>query len=426
MSTAFPNEPTGSNLINDQPHNAIVGNGWTDVYDTAGWQTTIVSDATAPLSPTNVLRQRFPQGLVGGNGGGGGNFYSFGASYDQCFWGFWIKTDANWEQHPVLTKIAWMHTTLAGNPHMNQLFLGLAGNNPYYINANYQQTNIDNSHMFGGGPVGTIRMDPTVNSTFAAAQWAKVEWYFKQSTTNTSRNGICKVWVNNVLTINVTNMNTDRITVDSVSHITVWGGTGSVKSRESYLYFDHSYISSAQGVPSGGGDPPPLVAPTNLSPGNVTIPYGSTTFSWNAVPGASSYAVRIHKVGNPYEPTSELLAYVTQSGTSITKTTEPSAQYDWWVHAVDGAGALGPSSGALLTTSASPVPPPPDPDPTPDPPPDPPVTPDPIDPPPVITPPPPDPPAELPEPAVLGTVTITRVVKDRQNPVIKEYRFYGR
>jgi hypothetical protein len=169
-----------------------------------------------------------------------------------------------------------------------------------------------------------------------------------------------------------------------------------------------------------------LPAPTNLYPNNVTLPYGSTTFSWNAVPGAANYAVRIHKVGNPYEPTSELLAYVTQSGTSITKTTEASSQYDWWVHSVDGSGNLGPSNGALLTTSASSVPPPPDPDPTPDPPPDPPVTPDPLEPPPVITPPPTDPPAELPEPAVLGTVTITRVVKDRQNPVIKEYRFYGR
>jgi hypothetical protein len=95
------------------------------------------------------------------------------------------------------------------------------------------------------------------------------------------------------------------------------------------------------------------------------------------------------------------------------------------VHAVDGGGAW-PLERRVTDYHGLAVPPPPEPDPPPDPPPPPPVTPDPIVPPPVITPPPTDPPVELPEPVVLGTVTITSVMKDRQNPVKKEYRFYGR
>ena len=69
MSIAFPNEPSGTTPVMDWGHNALTGGGWYDIYN--GYMTSIISDGTAPLSPSNVLQQRFPQGLVGGYGGGG-------------------------------------------------------------------------------------------------------------------------------------------------------------------------------------------------------------------------------------------------------------------------------------------------------------------------------------------------------------------
>lgn len=422
MSTAFPNEPTGFTELTNFGHSAIVASGWTDVYDVTGYNATIVADASAPLSPSSVLRQRFPAGLVGGNGGGGGTFYSFGGSaYEEIFFAFWFRVDVNFINHPVSTKICWIHTTLNGSPQNNNLFLAMYGNNPYYLSAVYQQANIDNSHI-NGGPIGTIRLDPFAGS-FSAGQWVKIEIYWRRSSANTSTNGIWKVWINNSPSINVTNLNTDRMTADSVSYITIWGGVGSALSRDCYLYWDHSYVSAPSG--GGGGTPPTLTEPTNLYPRNISLPYGLTTFSWGAVPGASNYDIRIHKMGDAYEPSSVYLAYARQAATSITVTTEPNSQYDWWVSGVDGSGTVGPTSGGVLTTTAIVDPPPPNPDPPPDPPPPPPVDPPVEPPPPVVIPPVVVPPDVVTTPQVLGTATVVITIKDRQNPIKKEFHFYG-
>lgn len=265
-SSQWPNEPAGASLINDWGHDAVGGNGWFDVYDMTGWQTTIVQDPTAPLSPSNVMRQRFPQGLAGGYGGGGGSFYKFPNFTTSVYWGFWIKTDPNYEQHPVFTKIGWIHTGIGGAGDGNQLFFGLEGDGPLYINANYQNADTDNAQI--GQGFGTIRLEPN-GGAFNKGQWARFETCFQPSTCPTCQNGVWKVWVNGQMTINVSNLNTQALRPTSVSHITIWGGMGSVKTRESYLYWDHEHISAVPnctGAP-GSVDTPPvkqLAKPTNL------------------------------------------------------------------------------------------------------------------------------------------------------------------
>ena len=241
-SSTWPNAPAGWSILTDEAHNAIVENGWTDVYNTTGFQTTIVTDATAPVSPSNVVRQRIPQGLIGGNGGGGGTHFSFPSAKTAAYHGFVFKTDSNYENHPVMTKIAWIHTRLNNVAQMNQFFLAMHGQNSFYITANYQNSDIDNSHLFGGGPVGTIIITPNGNGGFSRGQWIQVEWLLIPSTTTTARNGILRVWINGVSTISVSNLNTGAVLPDAVSYITVWGGTGTTKTRESYLYYDHTRV----------------------------------------------------------------------------------------------------------------------------------------------------------------------------------------
>jgi hypothetical protein len=153
-----------------------------------------------------------------------------------------MKTDPNFENHAVGTKIGWIHTRLNNVPQNNQFFLLMRGPGPFYITANYQNVNIDNSHIVGG-PIGTVMFYPSASAgVFAPGQQVIVETMLVPSTTNVSRDGIWRVWVNNNLTISVLNLNTDRVQPDAVSHITIWGGTGQVKQRDSYLYFDHSRI----------------------------------------------------------------------------------------------------------------------------------------------------------------------------------------
>lgn len=253
MAQAWPNRPSGANTINDWGHDAVVGNGWSDAYDTTGFQVTIQPDGTAPLSPANVLQQRFPAGLIGGNGGGGGPFINFGATYPDIYEGFWFRTSCNYVNHQVLTKIAWLHTP------GNSIFLGMKGSatGPYYFSLNYQwaDNNPNNSHL---GFVGSGYLDgPGVQ--FGRCQWVRVEWYFKPSTTNTSRDGRYHLWVNSSHVAGTDQLNTSSFTrpgITGTSYITIWGGTGGTNPTETYLYWDHTHLATG-GTVAGGSPPPP-------------------------------------------------------------------------------------------------------------------------------------------------------------------------
>lgn len=245
-ASGWSNKPANLPTLNDTPHSMATQNGWYPSYGTD----TVINDPTDPVSAPGVLQQVFPKGLVGGNGGGGGSFVAmskdYTARYKEFFHGYYIKVDSQWEQHPVFTKISWLHTGLGSDVQGNQLFMGLVGpqGGPYSVNANYQNSNIDNQHLNGGLGVGTVRFDPDSSAyTITPGQWAKVEIYWKQSSCNTCRDGVYKIWVNGRSAVTVTTLNTDRLAVDSVSYITVWGGTGTVKTRDSYMWIAHSYLA---------------------------------------------------------------------------------------------------------------------------------------------------------------------------------------
>lgn len=262
-SVEWPNEPAGSTVINDWGHNALVGSGWYDIYN--GYTASIVQDSSAPLSPSNVLQQKIPAGGIGGNVGGGGNLLVFSSNYGDIYWGNWFKLDANFENHPVGTKTAWIHTRNGNTPQTNNLFLFLTGGGPFQLQATYQNGTIDNTHL--GYPVGTVNIGPS-GGFFNAGDWVRVETYFRPSTCPTCVNGIWKVWLTigrtgtPVQTINVTNLNTEPLRPDAVSHITVWGGGPVVKSRDSFMWWDHEHVSIPN-CGSGCGDinPPPPVPP---------------------------------------------------------------------------------------------------------------------------------------------------------------------
>jgi len=245
-TSGWSNKPAHLKTISDTAHNNVKENGWYPYYGSD----TVINDPTDPVSAPGVLQQVFPKGLVGGDGGGGGSLVAmskdYTVRYKEFFHGFYVKVDSQFEQHPVFTKISWLHTGLGNDVQGNALFMGLVGpqGGPYSVNANYQNADTDNQHLNGGNGIGTVRFDPVQSSfTILPGQWAKVEIHWKQSSCNTCRDGLYKVWVNGQSAVNITTLNTNRIAVDAVSYITVWGGTGAVKTRESYMWFAHSYLA---------------------------------------------------------------------------------------------------------------------------------------------------------------------------------------
>lgn len=92
-------------------------------------------------------------------------------------------------------------------------------------------------------------------------------------------------------------------------------------------------------------DPPASIA--------MSVSGTAATVSWPSAPGASNYAIRIHKSGTPYEPCESMIACQTQAGLSVNFTAQYNAAYDFWVHSVDGSGNLSATvSGGSFTMPA--------------------------------------------------------------------------
>lgn len=240
-STAFPNQPPGLTVIRDTSFSAIPQDGWAYNYPTYNPGAGIVTDLTAPYSPPTVSMQRFPTGLVGGNGGGfGGVWTDLGGPHEVTYYGFYFKTDPDYEQHPVLTKLAWFQVPT------NSIFLAMTGQSSFNITLAWQWPDLDanNSHL---GYVGSGQIYGT--QSFQRGQWILVEALYKPSTTKTSQDGVFKSWVNGVYNGGTTALNTPdgyaagRLKTWYASNLTIWGGTGSTKTRDSNLYWDHWRIA---------------------------------------------------------------------------------------------------------------------------------------------------------------------------------------
>ena len=269
--TNCANQPAGLTIIRNTPFDAIPGDNWFYSYPDFNPGAGITTDASAPRSPANVSMQRFPAGLVGGNGGGYGSIWTnLDGPHEVTYYCFYFKTDAAYEQHPVGTKLAWFQAP------SNNLFLMFKGD-PFNISLNWQwaQADADNSHLgFGGSGY----LDGT--QYFGRNQWVQVEVVYKPSTTKTSRDGYYCAWLNGVVSSCTNQLNTPdgystgRLKTWYATNLTIWGGTGSTKTRDSYIYFDHwriavgtSLVGSSSPLDTPAG--PPAI-PSGINAQRVT------------------------------------------------------------------------------------------------------------------------------------------------------------
>ena len=240
-ATAFPNQPANLTVVRDTPFSAIPQDGWSYNYPAYNPGAGIVTDPTAPYSPDTVSMQRFPAGLTGGNGGGYGSVWTdLGGPHEVTYYGFYFKTDPDYEQHPVLTKLAWFQVPI------NSIFIAMTGQSSFNITLAWQWPDMDadNSHL---GYVGSGQIYGT--QSFQRGQWILVEALYKPSTTKTSQDGVFKSWVNGAYNGGTMALNTPdgyatgRLKTRYANNLTIWGGTGGTKTRDSNLYWDHWRIA---------------------------------------------------------------------------------------------------------------------------------------------------------------------------------------
>jgi hypothetical protein len=265
----WPNEPKGSMTIIDNALNCIVCNGWDMAWDSGN--TTISTDSTAPVSPSNVLQFRYPIGFGSGNSPSI-VYYPISSGRTDLFLGYAFKTSNPFQgkgggggvnKHIFIFPAQTNSTSTLIFTHMRGS--GNAEALQYEVTVENDGVTC-NGHVAGsnGDACGSRNFPANVGSgVVARGVWHKVELYIKMSTNATSRDGIIRFWVNGVLVGNYTTVNFGTTPwQDFQFSPTFGGGEGERKTQTDYLWFDNVHIS----VPGNEGvanlSPPP--SPTGL------------------------------------------------------------------------------------------------------------------------------------------------------------------
>jgi hypothetical protein len=284
MST-WANTPVGANTLLDYDFNksTLASVGILDAYNSS----IAATDATAPISPSSVLKSRIE---AGSHTGGMQLNYVFN-TYTDMFVGLTWRSNAAFEGRPQGNKTFFMR-----GPGSNGFFLW--GNESLVAGSHamiwsFNTSGLDNSHITGSTDPGVPLFPNITSGTLTRGNWYRLEAYVKKSTTNTSRDGTVRWWINGVLVGNYTNINYAGAGLNEWVWSETWDGAPNFTVTTAWEhYLDHLFIASSGAPPSGGGGTPTL---TSLVPSAVTLAPGNaqvlTAGMSAAVSGSTSIAL---------------------------------------------------------------------------------------------------------------------------------------
>ncbi len=238
VTGTWANAPAGGTVLVDSACASI--SPFYDVYNS----TTFHSDATAPISPSTVMRHRIE---ATASQGGGQTEYTSPVKYREFYVGMSWRTNPAYLGRPVGNKLFFIR----GGPGSNAFFI-LTGRGSLQITSSGAQlvwsTNggFENSHTLGAD--GILAYPNVNNPVITPGVWYKLETYIRASTTQTSRDGVVKWWVNGQLTGSYSQVNycaTDNTALDTFVWNETWDGSGDIQIARSVpweYYIDHIRI----------------------------------------------------------------------------------------------------------------------------------------------------------------------------------------
>jgi hypothetical protein len=238
-----PNAPVGYTAIVDQPMNEVLftdsGVVWLNGagYPNGEATVTVFSDASAPESPSNVLRfsYDFP---FDSNNGPGFRECAFGENYSALYTCLWFKHSTTWENHPS---------------GVNKMFYWTARNTPglngtCFISLNYNSTAAPvNFQFYTQNPGEDQEVFATSGFTPLLGEYHRVQVLLERTSGILGR---VRMWCSNesnpssVLAMDQTGVQlTDAgqtlVAWSGINLDPVWGGNTSVSTRSFTLDFDH-------------------------------------------------------------------------------------------------------------------------------------------------------------------------------------------
>jgi hypothetical protein len=246
-----PNQPNGYIGIVDQAFNEVLftdsGVTWLNGagYPNGEASVTLLTDASAPQSPSNTLRYTYPSGYDSDNGPGLRECV-FGEFYDSIYTCLWLRPSVTWEDHPSgINKL--FYWTTRNTPEQNGtalLNLRFSGANPVRFDIITQNPNAPDQVTY-----------QTSGFTPLLGEWHRIEVLQERTSGILGR---VRMWASNesnvtsVLCMDETGV---QLTDDEettlvwrgVNFDPVWGGNTAVSTREFTLDYDHMILS---GVPN--------------------------------------------------------------------------------------------------------------------------------------------------------------------------------
>lgn len=209
----LPNKPVGLGTLifnsnwNTFPNPGPDVNGW--IADSDMSEGSIFSDATVPYDPPSVFRTRF-RGADNPPAFGGGSAPlsmfrplspAISGSGVEWYFAYYVKRTAGWDDGGnVGTKHFFFLTPYAGNANYTHMYCGIDPDTLPVASRKY----VMNLESGDQGQVANFEHHSTPDA-IAFGNWALYEHHIKYNTTSAS-DGFIKVWENNVLIMNMTNV----------------------------------------------------------------------------------------------------------------------------------------------------------------------------------------------------------------------------
>lgn len=220
--SSFANDP-GYTLVSQNEWNSKSALNWHDISDPG--DATILTDATAPYSPSNVLEQLYPAAMTDDQSSVSIQWIS--VSQRKLYCAFWIKFSSNFYGHPVGTNKL-IHHVVGGSNHCYSMVS--AGSSDPLVPILAMQGTVSNGVKSTGGAAidQTLpHMPGSVGLTISRNAWHHYE-YIIIGNTNATADGSLDMWIDGLKTHEIRNV---QFSAGAATHAEVkmdptWGGNG--------------------------------------------------------------------------------------------------------------------------------------------------------------------------------------------------------
>jgi hypothetical protein len=228
-------EPVGMTVVSDRGFNAFNEPGWNDEFSSPdGGGMSIISDATAPKSPNNVLRATYPTRFTSAGTGPGGSDFGLRTRPRTLYVSFWGRVSDNWYGH---------------DSGVNKQFYAYANGSPVmYFSAGCQYNGPITPYIAlqSTASYGDADLMPNLvpGARITRGKWYHIEVVLVGNTAGT-RDGSVDWWLDGVhIGSYSVQWLSGAATWNLFHYTTIWGGVGGPRvPATQYMDWDHVYLS---------------------------------------------------------------------------------------------------------------------------------------------------------------------------------------